>query len=332
LETIAVDLMGGDKAPDVVARGVAEAIAEVPGVAVALLGTKKALAAYPGGFPASGRVTPYEAPQVVGMAESPTDAWRTKKDSSIGAGVRLVQEGKADAFFSAGNTGAVAAMALLTLGTMEGIERPALATMYRTPSGSIAMILDVGANVDCRPSFLLQFAQMGSAFMGRTMGVAQPKVGLLSNGEEEEKGSRLVKETHKLLKESGLNFIGNVEGFDLVTGKADVVVTDGFTGNVALKLAEALTTSIFMSLRDALGGSMLAKASKILWGPPIMGVVKQWRQTNVGGAPLLGVRGNIVIGHGRSEPGDIRDGIVLAQRMVKDAWRTPDASRVLGKD
>lgn len=334
LETIAVDLMGGDKAPEAVLKGVLEAVAEQE-VTIALVGTPQALAEYErashstqkgskaAGGRSLGRVTPYEAGQVVTMDESPADAWRNKKDSSIAVGIQLVKDGKASAFVSAGNSGAVAAASLLILDTMDGIDRPAIATLYRTKKSTMSLLLDVGANVDCRPAFLLQFGQMGSEYMTKVLGVKSPRVALLSNGEEDSKGTKLVKDAHKLLKESNLNFIGNVEGFDLVEGVADVVVTDGFTGNVVLKLAEALTTSIFMSLREALGKNTLARATKLLWGPPIRQVARQWYQTDIRGAPLLGVNGNIVITHGRSEAGEIKGAITLAQRMSRESWSTP---------
>lgn len=315
--------MGGDRAPGEIAKGALEAVAEMD-VTIALIGTKEALAAtLDGGQPSTdqpGRIEPVVATQIVDMAESPTDSWRDKKDSSIAVGVRLVKEGRAGAFISAGNTGAIATASIFTLGMMEGIERPAIATLYRTLGGQVSMILDIGANADCRPKFLLQFGEMGSSFMFKVFQVQRPRVALLSNGTEEEKGSRLVKEAHKLLKESDLNFIGNVEGYDLVRGVADVIVTDGFTGNVILKLAESLTGTIFMSLKDALGSSALARASKMLWGPPIKSVVRQWDYSTVGGAPLLGVNGNIVMAHGKSEASDIKRAVELARRMAKEGW------------
>ena len=325
METIAVDLMGGDKAPDAVMKGVREALAEQE-VTIALVGTKEALAEYQrtsGPGKRSARVIPYEASQLVTMADSPADVWRTKKDSSVSVGIGLVKEGKADAFVSAGNSGAIAAVSLFTLDAMDGIDRPAIATVYHTQSGKLSMILDIGANVDCRPAFLLQFGQMGSDFMAKVMGVKSPRVALLSNGEEDSKGTRLVKDAHKLLKESSLNFIGNVEGFDIVKGYADVIVTDGFTGNVVLKFAESLTASVFTSLKDALLASFPARATKLLWGPPMKAVAKQWYQSNVGGAPLLGVKGNIVIAHGRAEAAEIKGAIGLARQMAHGGWLAP---------
>ncbi len=327
--TIAVDLMGGDKAPEGIIQGVFEA-AEQLDVAIALVGTKEALAqnlGHNGGLARSGtapgdsrRITPVEASQVVTMGDSPTEVWRAKPDSSISVGIKLVKEGRADAFVSAGNSGAVAAASVLLLETMQGIERPAIATLYRTQAGSTALLLDIGANVDCRPRYLLQFGQMGSAYMSKVYRMQSPRVALLSNGEEESKGTKLVKDAHKLLKESGLNFIGNVEGFDLVRGAADVIVTDGFTGNVVLKLAESLTEAIFLSMKDALGSKPLAMMTKMLWGPPVRSVVRQWDTSDIGGAPLLGVNGNIVIAHGRAGPVEIKGAIGLAQRMAQGNW------------
>ena len=181
-------------------------------------------------------------------------------------------------------------------------------------------MLDIGATPECRAVHLAQFGRLGSDFMSKVFKYDRPKVGLLSNGEEESKGTRVVKEAHQLLKKSGVNFIGNIEGFDVPRGKADVIVTDGFTGNVVLKFAEALTESIFLSLKQALGASTVARATKMLWGPPIRSVVRQWDYSSIGGAPLLGVKGNIVIAHGNSSAADIKDGIRLARQMINEGW------------
>lgn len=334
METIALDLMGGDKAPEEIAKGALEAAAELD-VMIAVVGTKEALENHLGTGEQDGyrkvwatrRIIPVEASQVIAMAESPTEAWKEKKDSSIAVGIRWVKEGKAAAFVSAGNTGAVATISLFTLEMMKGIERPAIATLFQSQAGTMSMLLDIGANADCRAKFLLQFGQMGSTFMSKVFHIERPRVALLSNGEEEGKGSKLVKEAYKLLKESDLNFLGNVEGYDLLRGTADVIVTDGFTGNVVLKLAESLTETILMSLKDALVSHPLARASKILWGPPVMSVARQWDHSAVGGAPLLGVKGNIVIAHGRSNATDIKGAIDLARRMSREGWyRLPVAN------
>ena len=321
METIALDLMGGDKGPAEIAKGAMEASSELD-VSLILIGPREVLASHatPGQRNGVG-VALVEASQVVGTSEAPTEAWREKQDSSIAVGVKLVKEQRAQAFVSAGNTGAIATASFFSLGTMEGIDRPAIATLFTTRKGTMALFLDIGANADCRPAFLLQFGQLGSAFMAKLFGIDRPRVALLSNGEEEGKGTRLVREAHKLLEASPLNFIGNVEGFDVLEGRAEVIVTDGFTGNVVLKLAEALTESIFLSLKEALGGSPLARASKLLWGPPIRSVVRQWDYSNIGGgAPLLGVNGNIVMAHGRSDAADIKNAVTLAGRMVREGW------------
>ena len=320
METIAVDVMGGDKAPDEAVAGALDA-SEQLNLAVALVGTKEVLG-YQMARAADRRVRVelVEASQTVAMNEAPTGSWREKKDSSIAVGIGLVKEGKAEAFVSAGNTGAIVAASLFSLGTMPSFDRPAIATLFTTTEGRVAIALDIGANVECRPSFLLQFGRLGSEFMATVFKMRSPRVALVSNGEEESKGTRLVREAHRLLKESDLNFIGNAEGFDIPKGTADVFVTDGFTGNVMLKLSEALTESIFLSLRDALGNNPLARASKFLWGPPIMSVARQWDYTNIGGAPLLGVNGRVIMAHGRSDAQDIKNAIGLAQRMVKEGW------------
>ena len=323
METIALDLMGGDNAPAEIAAGAVEASSEF-GVAIMLIGTKDALDRHASGARLNDvSIEPMEATQVVGTTEPGTNAWRDKKDSSIAVGVRMVKEGRAQAFVSAGNTGAISAVSLFELGRMNKVERPAIATLYRNETNKIAMLLDIGSNVDCRPKFLLQFGEMGSAFMSKVLLMERPRVGLISNGHEESKGSKLVKEAHGMLKKSDINFIGNVEGFDIIQGGADVFVTDGFTGNVVLKFAESLAGSIFNSLKDALGSNVLTRASKPLWGPPVKSVARQWDYSAVGGAPLLGVNGNIVMSHGRSDASDIKVAIGLAQRMIRERWHQP---------
>lgn len=311
--------MGGDRAPEEVAHGAF--LAASSETRVVLVGPPDVLQRHLAqAGPAGAFIEAVDASQVVAMGESPTEAWREKKDSSIVVGLRLVKDGRADAFVSAGNTGAIVAASLFVLGTMEGIDRPAIATLYTTRNNTIAMALDIGANAECRPSFLVQFGQLGSAFLKKVLKVPNPRVGLLSNGEEETKGPKVIKEAHRLLKRTDLNFIGNIEGFDVHSGAADVIVMDGFTGNVLLKFAEGLTEAIFLSLKDALDGNLLARASKPLWGPPIMSVVRQWDYSAIGGAPLLGVNGNVVMAHGRSNAADIKNAIALGVRMVREGW------------
>ncbi|MCH8283400.1 MAG: phosphate acyltransferase PlsX [Chloroflexi bacterium] len=327
MPTIALDVMGGDQAPDEIVKGAFEAAVEHQ-VRIALVGPPEVLRFQMAREENLGaRMVPVPATQVVGMSEPPTEAWRAKKDSSIVVGIRLIENGQADAFISAGNTGAIVTASHFILGTMEGIDRPAIATLYNTTANRGAMALDIGANADCRPPFLAQFARLGSDFMTKVFKVERPRVALLSNGSEESKGSKLIREAHKLLKESDLNFVGNIEGFDIHRGIVDVVVTDGFTGNVALKLAEGLTDAIFLALKDALGSHGPARASKFLWGPSIMSVAKQWDNSNVGGAPLLGINGNVVMAHGRSDATDIKNAIGLAARMIREGWWQPPKTR-----
>lgn len=318
--------MGGDKAPEEIAKGILLAAREY-GLRVAMVGPKAVTGNYLDRNSNGSNVFAVDASQVVDMAESPTDAYRDKPDSSMAVGIRMLKEGNADAFVSAGNTGAMVAAGLLTLGTLTDVDRPAISTLYTTTAGTLALLLDIGANADCRAAFLQQFAQMGSDYMAKVFKVPSPRVGLLSNGSEESKGSRLVKETNQLLKKSNLNYVGYVEGFDLFRGEVDVIVTDGFTGNVVLKIAEALTESIFTSLKDSLSAHPLAMASKFLWGPPIKSAARQWDYTNVGGAPLLGINGNIVKAHGRSDADDLKNAIGLAQRMVREGWVAPLVQR-----
>lgn len=320
MQAVAVDVMGGDRAPKEIMQGALEAAREQD-VTILLVGPQEVLDFHlkRNGL-ASSNLIPVAASQVVGMAESPTDSWKDKQDSSIAVGVRLVKEGRADAFLSAGNTGAIVAASLLMLGTMEGADRPAISSLFTTTQGKLALVLDIGATPECRATHLAQFGRLGSDFMAKVFKYDRPTVGLLSNGEEENKGTRVVKEAHQLLKKSGLNFIGNIEGFDVPRGKVDVIVTDGFTGNVMIKLAESLSESIFLSLKQALGASPVARATKMLWGPPIRSVVRQWDYSTIGGAPLLGVNGNIVMAHGDSSAADIKDGIRLARQMITEGW------------
>ena len=318
--TIAIDLMGGDKGPDEIAQGAFDA-RKAFGIQVALVGPQEVLDIQSSKEPAlRNQFTPAPASQIVEVTESPTIAWREKKDSSIAVGIRLVTEGKADAFVSTGNSGAIVTSSLFSLGTMPGCDRPAIGTLFTTMAGHIAIALDIGANVECRPPFLLQFGRLGSDFMSTVFKVDRPRVALVSNGEEESKGTKLVQEAHRLLKSSDLNFIGNVEGFDIPKGSADVFVMDGFTGNLMLKLAEGLTESIFLSLHNALVNNPVARASKFIWGPPMLSVAQKWDYSSIGGAMLLGVNGRIIMAHGRSDAADIKNAIGLAYRMVKEGW------------
>ena len=306
---VAVDAMGGDNAPDAVVQGALEATRE--GLDVVLVGRPDAIAA------AGGESLPViEASEVIEMSEEPGRAVRTKKDSSISRAVNAVRDGEASAVVSAGNTGAVAAAALLRLRRLPGVARPAIATAFPVPGGGPArVLLDSGAMADCNAQWLHQFARLGSAYSRIRFGVAAPSVGLLSIGEEPEKGNLLVKETHKLLASDGeIDFFGNIEGRDVLDGPADVVVTDGFTGNVLLKSLEG-TASFFVRLileRLAEGGEAGAEALRLL--APL---ADELSPDSVGGAMLLGVRGVCVIAHGSSSPRALTSAIRVAHRMVE---------------
>ena len=269
------------------------------------------------------------ASEVVEMAEH-TLAVKAKKDSSLAVGMRLVKEGKADAFASAGNSGAVMAAALFGLGRIRGVERPALSSIYPA-APEPCLIIDIGANADCKPEYLVQFAVMGHAYARVMFGLEQPKIGIISNGEEEDKGSMLVRETYPLLKASGLNFVGNVEGKDIGKGLANVVVTDGLTGNVIIKLTEGVVSFLAKTLKRQLTGGVRNKVALVLMIPGLILMIPglallypsvaalrkrvDWRE--IGGAPLLGVNGVAIIGHGRSDVKAIQSMIRMAEKSVQ---------------
>jgi glycerol-3-phosphate acyltransferase PlsX len=327
---IVVDAMGGDHAPGVVVAG-AVAEARERGTALILVGVeevvRRELAKH--GDTAALPIEVVHASEVVEMDEH-TNAVRTKRDSSLMVGMRLVKEGKADAFASAGNSGAVMAAALFGLGRIKGVERPALGSIYPA-SPEPCLVVDIGANADCKPEYLVQFARMGAAYARLMFGLPNPKVGIVSNGEEADKGSILIRDTYPLLKASGLNFVGNVEGKDIGKGIANVVVTDGLVGNVIVKLSEGLFSFITKYLKRQFTGGLRNKIALALMIPgailalPGLALlwpsVKQlrrrvdWRE--VGGAPLLGVNGVVVIGHGRSDEKAIRSMIRMAEQTAR---------------
>lgn len=316
--TIALDAAGGDYAPAETVRGAAEAV-EALGVKVLLVGPASAIEreldrakVARRGLAAAFEVVP--ADETISMEESPVVAVRSKRNSPPVVAARLVRDGRASGFVSAGSTGAVLASSLFVLGRIEGIDRPSLATVFPTVSGR-CLLLDVGANVDCRPSFLAQFALMGSLYSERVLGVRQPRVGLLSIGEEESKGNQLSLEAYSLIKPLKLNFVGNVEGKDIPAGLADVVVADGFVGNVALKMAEGMASLAFQLIRNETKKSRLAMLGALLMRPAFRGVRRHIDYEEYGGAPLLGVRGVAIVAHGRSRARAVRNAI----RVARDA-------------
>ena len=302
--------MGGENAPREVVRG-AVAAAREQGVEVLLVGKRSAIAAELEKHRSDLDIV--DASEVVEFEDHPAHAVREKQDSSIVVGINLLKRGDASAFVSAGNTGAVMAAATLTLKRIKGIERPALGFLFVLPWHTV-LLIDVGANADCKPSQLVQFAQMGSVYMERVFGLARPRIGLLSNGEEESKGNLLVRQAHQLLKATGLNFVGNVEGNDIPRSIADVIVTDGFTGNVVLKTGEGTGEMVIQSLRKELARLPLLR---IVVERIIRSAIQALDYAEHGGVPLLGVNGNVIIAHGHSEAKAIKNAVFIAKRAVE---------------
>jgi len=320
---IVLDAMGGDNAPAEIVKGAVQAAREL-GVHVALVGPSERLVAElakhaPGRKRGEGEIegiSIVNASEVIEMEEHPAQAARQKKDSSIVVGLKLVKEGKAAAFVSAGNTGAVMAGAIMYLGRIRGIERPSLAGLLPL-SGRLAVLLDVGANADSKPLYLLQFARMAAAYMERIWKKTNPTVALLNIGEEKEKGSTLAQEAYALLEESGLNFVGNIEGRDVPFGKVDVIVTDGFTGNVVVKTMEGMADFVMGSIKSAIKSRPWYMAAGVALLPAFARIRKETDYREYGAGPLLGVNGLVFIGHGRS---DAR-AIMSALRVAREAAR-----------
>ena len=311
---VAVDAMGGDDAPGAAIEGARIATADDPRLSVVLVGPEDVV---------SGRASEGEgissavATQVVGMDDQPAQAVRSRPDSSLAVGCRIVRDGGADAFFSAGNTGAVLAASLFGLGRITGVQRPALATVV--PAGDrVPVLLDIGANADCAPEYLVQFAHMGRAYAQAVLGIAEPTVGLLNIGEEKSKGSALALEAHSLMTAEVPGFAGNVEGFDIPSPPVDVIVTDGFTGNVAIKLLEGVAETLFDEIRAALTGSATATLGGLLVRGALRELKGRLDPDRYGGAPLLGIDGVSIVGHGSSSPRAVASGIAVAARAVRE--------------
>jgi glycerol-3-phosphate acyltransferase PlsX len=307
---IAVDAMGGDHAPEEIVKGAAMAANEY-GVDISLVGIPASVQPLLDNHPLLQLVP---CTQVIAMDEHPAQAVRNKPDSSMSVCARLCKTGRADGWISAGNSGAVMAAALLIQGRIKGVERPALGSIVPTQDG-FAYFLDVGANVDSKPEYMAQFAAMGAVYAREMLGRAAPRVALLSNGEEEGKGDERVRETTKLLKDSLTGFVGNIEPKDIYAARADVVVADGFVGNVAIKMAEATAEFLFRSLRDEIPKTMTGKLGGVLIRPRVREIRDRidWRE--FGGAPLLGIDGVAVVAHGRSDARAIKNAI----RVTRDA-------------
>lgn len=312
---IVVDAMGGDYAPLEVVIGAVEASREF-GIEIILVGDERKIRHELSSLDTDkAAISIIHAAEVIEMGEHPAGAVRKKKDSSIVVGTRLVKEGAGDAIVSAGNTGAAMGAALLGLGRIKGIHRPAIASVIPTVKGG-TLLLDVGANAECDPDNLRQFAVMGSIYSRKILGAANPKVGLLNIGEEETKGNPLYLEAFKLIKESGLNFIGNIEGRDITLGVSDVVVCDGFVGNVVLKFGEGLARDLMAMIRDELKKNIFVKIGAALVFSQAKGLKRKLDYAEYGGAPLLGVNGVCIICHGSSQARAIKNAIRVAKECV----------------
>lgn len=311
---IALDAMGGDHAPVEIVRGALLAAAEYP-VEIILVGQEEVIRRELGSKPVPSNVSVVDAREVVGMDDTAMAPLRKKRNSSIRVCANLVAEDRADAFVSAGNTGATWTSARAVMGMIEGVSRPALAAILPSTKGH-TLLLDVGANVETKPHHLREFAVMGHFYSQMLFGMEHPRVGLLSVGEEEGKGNDLTKETYRVLEETGLNFIGNVEGRDVYNGNADVVVCDGFTGNVVLKASEALGEMVSKTIREEMTKSLRRKIGGLLARGAFDGLKKRMDYSEYGGAPLLGVKGGCIVCHGRSNAKAIKNAIRVAREFA----------------
>lgn len=315
---IALDAMGGDHAPREIVQGALLAIAEYPDIDVNLVGREEVLREQLGSaIPASITIT--DAREVVDMTDNALAPLRRKRNSSIRVCANLVAEGKADAMVSAGHTGAAMTSAYKVLGTIEGVSRPALAAVL--PSGSptgYTVLLDVGANVDAKPAYLREFAVMGHFYAQMIFGIDAPRVGLMSIGEEEGKGNEVTKETFRVLKETGLNFMGNAEGRDVFNGNMDVIVCDGFIGNVVLKASESLAEMMSKLIREELTRSTMRKLGALFAKGAFADIKKRTDYSEYGGAPLLGVNGGCIISHGRSNAKAVKNAIRVARGFTQN--------------
>ncbi|HKM42495.1 MAG TPA: phosphate acyltransferase PlsX [Limnochordia bacterium] len=313
---IAVDAWGGDYAPEQIVQGALQA-ADENGIDIILTGNEARLKSLINGKPGSERIEIVHAPDVIGMDEA-AEAVRSKPESSLVKAAKLVKEGQASALVSAGSTGATMAASVLTIRRIKGVERPAITSLMPTRSG-VTLIVDVGANVDCKPNQLLQFAQMGSIYAENVLKVRNPKVGLLNVGHEPTKGNSLVKEVYPLLqqKESSVNFIGNIEGRDISRGDCDVIVCDGFVGNIVLKFAEGLSDALFGMMKEEFTSSIPSTLGALLLKSGLRKIKKKVDYAEYGGAPLLGVNGIVIIAHGGSNAKAIQNAIRVAKRGVE---------------
>ena len=314
---IALDAIGGDFAPDVTIAGAIEAVTEYDDIEIILVGDRQLLSEslkdkrYP-----ADKISIFHASEVIEMHESPSAALRKKKDSSIRKSIELVKNKEAEAAVSAGNSGVVMATSLFVLGKLPNVDRPAIATVMPSLTGFFVLI-DAGANVDCKPENLLQFAHMGNAYYKTIFNVSSPRVAILSIGEEDTKGNELTREAFKFLKNADMNFIGNIEGKDIFSGHADVIVCDGFIGNIVLKVSEGLVETIMKMLKREIADVTTGKLGYLMIKPAIKNFKKRTEYSEYGGAPLLGINGISIISHGRSSARAVKNALRVAAEMSR---------------
>lgn len=308
---VAVDAMGGDHAPGEMVAGAVDAVNAKPGIQVMLVGQEQAISSELGKYTrGKDQIQVVNATEVIDTGEPPVNAIRKKKDSSIVVGMNLVKKGEADAFVSAGSSGAILVGGQVIVGRIKGVERPPLAPLIPTEKG-VSLLIDCGANVDARPSHLVQFAQMGSIYMEHVMGIRNPRVAIVNIGAEEEKGNALVKETYPLLKTcGGINFTGSIEAREIPHGAADVIVCEAFVGNVILKLYEGVGATLIDMVKAGMMSTLRSKIGALLVKPALKETLKSFDASQYGGAPLLGLNGLVVKTHGNSKRTEVRNSII----------------------
>lgn len=325
---VVVDAQGGDNAPGVVLEGVAQAVTQDPSITVILTGAEDVIVPFAAEH---ANVVAHPTTEVIEMGEHPAEAVRRKKDSSIVVGCRLVKEGEAGGFFSAGSTGACMSAATLVIGRIKGVKRPAIATVLPSPVAKV-VFTDMGANADCKPEYLVQFARMARVYAQLALGVENPSVGLLNIGEEETKGSEFAQECHKLMKEHVPNFKGNAEGGNLALGGFDVIVTDGFTGNVALKVYEGVGKALLVGLKETIYSTTKSKIGGLLIKDALSAFKEDLSADKYGGAQLLGCKGVCLIGHGSSNAQAICSGVLATADAIRQDMPNRLAQALAGDD
>jgi glycerol-3-phosphate acyltransferase PlsX len=311
---IALDAVGGDRAPGEAVAGAIEAARRLR-MRVALVGPTNILESELARHNDVPQFEIVEASQVISMDEPPTQAVRQKRDASINVAMRMLKDGEAEAVVSAGNTGALVASALLNLGRLSGVHRPAIGALLPSTEHGV-LLLDAGANAQCKPSYLVQFAYMGAAYMERMFGIDSPRVALLNIGEEENKGNDLAQDVYRKLEKGNLNFVGNVEGKDIARGTVDVVVTDGFTGNVAVKMSEASVEFVLSQMKRVLSADFRSRLAGLALRDSLRGIVRRMDYSEYGGVPLLGVNGIVIAAHGRSDANAFKNALRIAKEAV----------------